>query len=89
MEALDLMATVRVTYDSIADAAYIYLRTIEPGGARLSVPVPADPDLPMIVLNFDEGRRLIGIEILGAVNGLPPSLLAEAERPSGGGQITR
>jgi len=30
---------MRVTYDESADVAYIYLREIEPGGAKATVPL--------------------------------------------------
>jgi uncharacterized protein YuzE len=69
---------VRVSYDSEADAAYIYVRDAE---ARLgpvrSVPVPDVPG--MIVLDFDTDGRLFGIEVLDASRLLPAELLTPTD----------
>jgi len=62
-----------MTYDSDADAAYVYLQpptVVEPSGAT-TLTVSAD-----INLDFDSEGRLVGVEILGASN-LHPELLAE------------
>lgn len=69
---------MRVTYDQRADAAYIYLREIELGGSKHQCPVECDEAIGMIVLDIDAEGRLIGIEVIGARNGLPPQLLAQA-----------
>jgi uncharacterized protein YuzE len=72
------MATpVRITFDRRANAAYIYLRGIEPGGVARTVPVDEAPG--MVNLDFDAGDRLIGIEVLEATRHLPPELLEHAE----------
>jgi uncharacterized protein YuzE len=71
---------VRVAYDAVADAAYIYLRDIEAGGVHSVTPVLDDDDNPLwIHLDFADGR-LIGIEIPGARDRLPPSLVEDAEK---------
>jgi uncharacterized protein YuzE len=72
---------VRATYDSSADAAYIYLKpTILPGEAKKTY--ACDPLLVdgQINLDFDSAGRLIGIEVLGATRRLPKELLDGAER---------
>jgi uncharacterized protein YuzE len=64
-----------VSYDSEADAAYIYVRGAEARlGTVRSVPVQDAPG--MIVLDFDTDGRLFGIEVLDASRLLPTELLA-------------
>jgi uncharacterized protein YuzE len=74
---------MRVTYDRRADAAYIYLREIELGGSKQQCPVDCQWGTGMIVLDIDGEGRLIGIEVIGAQNGLPHELLelAQSEPP--------
>jgi uncharacterized protein YuzE len=71
---------MRVRYDPEADAAYIYLREIEPGGVDDTY--MADPEVAtdMINLDFDRDGRLIGIEVLSASRQLPPELIARRSR---------
>jgi uncharacterized protein YuzE len=66
---------MRVTYDRDADAAYIYLREIEAGGSKQQCPVNCEWATGMIVLDIDREGRLIGIEVIGAQNGLPHEVL--------------
>jgi uncharacterized protein YuzE len=69
---------LRVTYDPGADAAYIYLTGRWVSRGRVTVPVPLDDqDLPEIILDFKDGR-LVGVEVLGAKDGLPADLLGLA-----------
>jgi uncharacterized protein YuzE len=69
---------LRVTYDPGADAAYIYLTGRWVSRGRVTVPVPLDDqDLPEVILDFKDGR-LVGVEVLGAKDGLPPDLLGLA-----------
>jgi len=69
---------LRVTYDPGADAAYIYLTGRWVSRGRVTVPVPLDDqDLPEIILDFKDGR-LVGVEVLGAKDGLPGDLLGLA-----------
>ena len=79
---------MRVTYDPQADAGYIYLREIEAGGAKHTVPldeIHSAVDVQgSILLDFDGEERLIGIEVLNASEVLPPELLRYAEPPGGG-----
>jgi uncharacterized protein YuzE len=71
--------TLRVRIDGIADAAYICLRKIEPGGVAYTVPVEFDEDegprFGSIYLDFDANNTLIGIEVLGPAHILPPEVL--------------
>ena len=69
---------MRVTFDPAADAAYFYLREIEVGGAKHTCAVECDQASGMIALDIDDEGRLIGIEVIGARNGLPPQLLTRA-----------
>ncbi len=69
-----------MTYDSQADAAYVYLtdKPLMPG--RDSVPVdPPDGMQAMVVLDWKDGK-VVGLEILDASKLLHDDLLAEAER---------
>ena len=66
-----------MTYDAIADAAYIYLvDRIAPGASvRQEIAEPLN-----IVLDFDTDDRLLGIEILQASSRLADETLAAAEQ---------
>jgi len=69
---------MRVTYSASADAAYIYVvEEIADGEARITV----SPDglAAVVILDFDAGGRLLGIEVLGASHRLPADLLRSAE----------
>lgn len=75
------MADLEVTYDAVANAAYLYLSA--PGARpRVSSMYPCDPVRVdgMINLDFDEQGRLLGIEVLDARAKLPAYLLESAER---------
>jgi uncharacterized protein YuzE len=69
---------LKVEFDRRADAAYIYLLEIEPGGVARTVRVHDAPG--MLNLDFDTAGRLIGIEVLPATHHLPQALLAQADR---------
>jgi uncharacterized protein YuzE len=74
---------MRVTYDRQADAAYVYLVDIPPGGVADTYPCdPRDELVAGIHLDFDASRRLVGIEVLGAHATLPKEVLQRAEQPS-------
>jgi uncharacterized protein YuzE len=70
--------TVRFKYDKEADAAYVWLGNSREAGrsARTEV-VDLEIENGAINLDFDDGGRLIGIEILGASRLLPAALLEE------------
>jgi uncharacterized protein YuzE len=84
---LSLMSPIKVTYDEVANASYIYL---QPPGTRSTYRYPCDPVEVggMINLDFDAAGRLIGLEVLDARAKLAPELLARAEdiaqRPADG-----
>lgn len=65
-------------YDRSADAAYIYLTASPLSAGRVTVAVPLDQErLPQVILDFKDGR-LVGVEVLGARDGLPADLLGLA-----------
>jgi len=70
---------LRVTYDPGVDAAYIYLTGSYVSPGRVTIPVPLDDQdhLPEVILDFKDGR-LVGVEVLGAKDGLPEDLLGLA-----------
>ncbi|GIE36736.1 hypothetical protein Ait01nite_097810 [Actinoplanes italicus] len=81
------MVPLRITYDEVANAAYVYF---QPPGTPVAKMYPCDPiDVDgMINLDFDEAGRLIGLEVLDARAKLAPELLSQAEditrRPANG-----
>jgi uncharacterized protein YuzE len=74
------MVPVRITYDEVANAAYIYLGP-QAADAWVARTYPCDPVEVdgMINLDFDASGRLGGIEVLDARAKLAPELLAIAE----------
>ena len=72
----DSLEALRVTYDSEANAAYIYfVPEIEPGGVARTVPVDGGDHPWMVNVDVDGEGRLLGIEVLDARHLTPPSLL--------------
>ncbi|MFE6857262.1 DUF2283 domain-containing protein [Nocardia sp. NPDC057668] len=70
------MIEPRVTYDPVADAAYIYLtREIPAGGVTKTVPVDPIAIGGMVNLDLDANGVIVGIEVLGARSKLDPDLL--------------
>jgi uncharacterized protein YuzE len=69
---------LKVTYDEVANAAYVYF---QPPGTAVAKMYPCDPiDVDgMINLDFDAAGRLIGLEVLDARAKLAPELLSKAE----------
>jgi len=65
---------MRVRYDPDADAAYIYLADIPPGGVALTV--PGEDEASGVNLDFDSEGRLVGIEIISARSMLPREFLS-------------
>lgn len=62
------------SYDSDADAAYIYLdHPIPP--ADVQRVIPFDPDQGMFNLDLNPDGHVVGLEILDARGRLPPALL--------------
>jgi uncharacterized protein YuzE len=62
------------TYDSDADAAYIYLEHPIPPGAAEKV-TTFDTNRGMFNLDFNADNQILGLEILGARAHLPSALL--------------
>lgn len=71
---------MRVTFDRSANAAYIYLKDIERGESARQHVVDEPHTRGMIVLDFDDKGRLIGIDVLDATHALPQEVLDSAER---------
>ncbi|MFI2664102.1 DUF2283 domain-containing protein [Micromonospora carbonacea] len=62
------------TYDSDADAAYVYLQhPVAPGASERMATF--DFDQGMFNLDLDREGRILGLEVLGASRHLPPALL--------------
>jgi uncharacterized protein YuzE len=74
---------MRVKYDKLVDAAYIYLDE-EGESAKSAKMYACDPQEVggMINLDFDDEGRLIGIEVLDASSLLPTSVLGVRPGPS-------
>ena len=69
---------LRMTYDDVADAAYICIDPdVGAGGAVHTVPVDGGDDPWMV----DSDGRIIGLEVLDASKRLPAALLAERLTP--------
>ena len=73
-----MFTTVRIpltcTYDSDADAAYIYFEYPVAAGAAQQM-VPFEPTIGMFNLDLNADGHVIGLEILSARRRLPPGLL--------------
>jgi len=68
---------MRLTYDDLADAAYVYVvDVVEPGESkrRVSVSLYGSPyrALADVVIDLDKDGRILGFEILGARRHLRP-----------------
>ena len=67
---------VNGTYDPEADAAYLRLvEQPEPGQSKRQATVHADGLRAMIVFDFDDEDRILGIEIIGARDQLRPETI--------------
>lgn len=71
---------MRVTFDSRANAAYIYLKDTAAGESAHQELVAERHTRGMVVLDFDRMGRLIGIEVMDATKTLPQGFLEDAER---------
>ncbi|PPF55698.1 hypothetical protein C5C13_12100 [Clavibacter michiganensis] len=73
---------MRVTYDAVADAAYVSLAgPIGDGEAATTIHSITTPgDRGEVALDFDADGRLLGIEVLHASAVLPASVLADVVR---------
>ncbi len=72
------LGAMKITYDPLADAAYIYLT---PAINQVDRTYACDPREVggQINLDFDALGRLVGIEVLDASHKLPEALLKRAE----------
>lgn len=72
---------MRITWDRVADVAYIYLTAgeVPPGRRNIRFPNPSGTDAEHPVLMDWKGGRLVGVEILNASKLLHDDLLDEAE----------
>jgi len=71
----------------VANAAYIYLLPINPGGVETTV--RGEDEASSVNLDFDRDGRLVGIEVLNARQHLPSEVLDQAESLSAFRQSTR
>jgi len=71
---------VRITFDRVADAVYIYLTAVDltPGRHTVVCPAPPDREPLEVLLDWKDGK-VVGLEILHAPELLHHDLLAEAE----------
>lgn len=69
---------MKMTYDRVADAAYIAFVDVTPGEAVEQREFPLDDKEAEIVLDFDRNGFLLGVEVLGAAAILRRELLAQA-----------
>lgn len=68
---------MKVTYDKNADAAYIYLKDIPPGGVKKTYSCDPSEIDGMINLDFDAEGVLVGIEVLDASKKIPKEYLSQ------------
>jgi uncharacterized protein YuzE len=66
---------MKITYDKNADAAYIQIQEIFPGGVKKTYLCDPEEVGTMINLDFDENNILVGIEVLDASKKLPKEVL--------------
>lgn len=69
---------MKLTYDPVADAAYLYLAQEHARNAKGTgrTRVVEWADFPTIVMDFDAEDRLVGLEFLNAKRALGPALAA-------------
>jgi len=77
---------VKITYDTEADAAYIYLMPEGQGEGAIvrQVQVEDGPSESDVILDIENSKILHGIEILGASECLPSVLIDQLTTPPTG-----
>ena len=70
---------MRITFDHDANTAYLALTHQHTGDVRHSIIVEDAMVAGEVVLDFDAGGRLIGIDIRNATRLLPPEVLTRAD----------
>lgn len=63
------------TYDSEANAAYVYLQHPIAAAEAVEQVAPSDPEQGMFHLDLNADGHVLGLEIIGAREHLPPALL--------------
>jgi uncharacterized protein YuzE len=76
---------VRITYDPIADAAYIYLtgEPVTPGRDSVVCDLPDGSGDLTVIMDWKDGK-IVGLEVLTASSVLHADLLAQARPPGAG-----
>lgn len=69
---------MKVTYDRVANAAYIYLTSGEKRYVAESIPCEPTSNGPMVVIDLDKSNKIIGFEVLDARSFLPMEILESA-----------
>jgi uncharacterized protein YuzE len=73
-------SSMKVTHSVQTDQAYIALKEIADGEAAFQHLVTDERLAVTLVLDISAEGRLIGIDVMGATHGLPPEVLAAAEK---------
>lgn len=71
---------MRIEFDSSANAAYLSIESHIPAGSAVENVVVGRNGQGDIVLDFDAGGRLLGVEVIGATELLSQAVLAAADR---------
>ena len=71
--------TTRERYDPTADAAYVYLRKIEPGDAVRQVELFGGLTPGMRLVDYDREGRVLGVEFLAVSEGIDLDGVPQAE----------
>ena len=79
-----LAPMIRITYDPVANAAYVYLKSVSKGEAVLTRSCHHDVKETMIMVDFNADGHIVGIDIMGARKLLSPETLEQAELPPPG-----
>lgn len=66
---------MNATYDRRVDAMYIALEGIKPKGVKQTIALNDD-----IIVDFDENKKIVGIEILSASKNITQKELKEVEK---------
>lgn len=62
------------SFDPESDAAYVHFTRIGPGVASQQVNIFTMPGRYELVLDLDSEGRLLGLEIIGALDAFPPGV---------------
>jgi uncharacterized protein YuzE len=72
---------VRITYDPVADAVFVYLVEIGPGEVERNALFDREMEMGAVSAAFNRKGQLVGIEVLGARRFVPQEVLDQAESP--------